>query len=143
MTVGGTYADGTAINPSLTASIYRMPDGYLSVRGLILGTRRFLGVRVSFDPARVTQTGAYSVDAAPGGAVKLYYLHPAPGEPDTDVVPPRLIIHTEVRVGTVILETLPTADRPRIVGSFQGVQLAEMGVPILQLDRGTFGGHVP
>jgi hypothetical protein len=120
ITAEGLWADGEAIRFSEQARLTRTAQGRVEVRATSGGRPRFLGLRLTYDPAFVPAPGVYQVDPEPGGRLELYCLRPkesAPGSVSIDV------IEYEVSAANVAFDRLPGPNGGPLEGSFDQVVL--------------------
>jgi hypothetical protein len=136
--VEGAWADGEPIDFRQSADA-RREKGRVDVVALAVATPRFIGVRVSYDPARITAPGTYAVDPEAAGQLEIYCILPGPDEPLSDIVPPDLFVQHEASAAAVRFDELPGADGSgRVVGTFRDLRLDRQGENVLMLSRGTF-----
>ncbi len=102
-----------------------------------------MGIRLSYDAARVAAPGTYTVDPLPEGGIELYCIRPEDGFKDSDVAPPALSIEAEVNFASITFDAVPIPGDSRVAGYFRDVRLERAGAPVLTLSEGTFETTVP
>jgi hypothetical protein len=135
VTAQGAWADGERIFFSEEAYAARATSGRIDVRASSPGQPRFLGLRLSYDPQRLTAPGRYPVDPAPGGWLEIYCLRLKGEEPGATSP---AAIEYEASSGVVTINRVPGAGGKILDGTLEQVAVERAGQVILQLSSGTF-----
>jgi hypothetical protein len=134
----GTWADGAPIHFAEAVAVER-GESRVDVRAVTPGRARFAGIRLSYDPRRLTQPGRYPVDPEAQGWLELYCLRLVQDAPGT--LMPQFIEY-EVSAATLQVDQIPTAAGQLLTGGFSDVVL-DRGQRILQLSAGSFRARLP
>jgi hypothetical protein len=136
----GSWADGQPIHFSGEAHPSVEPGGRVSFLALNASAPRFAGVRLTYDPARLTAPGRYPLDPTPTGWLRLFCIRTK--EPDPGSVKTQLIEY-EAGSGSVTFERIPGAGGSTVAGTFEQVMVQRAEGLVLTLTQGRFRGRPP
>jgi hypothetical protein len=141
MSAEGAWADQGPIRFEADARARRLPDGRIELRAASSADPRFIGLRILYDPKRVTTPGRYAVDPTGQGALEIYCIRRRDtGSNSTSLE----VIEYEASAGILAVTRVPEQGGDRVIaGSFEQVTVERMGALVLQLSRGQFEVPVP